>query len=160
MIASSLLTDNANSRKPTCEIVENASNRFNRYCAKPTIVPMTKDSKEVVNRRFFQRLKFIWFSENDNEKICSITPGTVTKVTCNCNKKIKMDILGITVNQVVTIVGTPSYTSGAQLWKGAAATLNKNPTAMISIPNITVDSFRLPGIIIPSVALENTEVII
>lgn len=45
-----------------------------------------------------------------------------------------MEILGITVNQVVTIVGTPSYTSGAQLWKGAAATLNKKPTPMISLP--------------------------
>jgi hypothetical protein len=50
------------------------------------------------------------------------------------NRKIKIDILGITVNQVVTIVGTPSYTSGAQLWKGAAATLNKKPTPMISLP--------------------------
>ena len=53
----------------------------------------------------------------------------------NSNKKIKIEILGITVNQVVTIVGTPSYTSGAQLWKGAAATLNKNPTPIINTPN-------------------------
>jgi len=29
---------------------------------------------------------------------------------------------------VVTIVGIPSYTSGAQKWNGEALTLNKNPT--------------------------------
>lgn len=50
------------------------------------------------------------------------------------SKKIKIEILGITVNHVVTIVGTPSYTSGAQLWKGAAATLNNKPTPIINIP--------------------------
>lgn len=52
----------------------------------------------------------------------------------NSSKKTKIEILGITVNQVVTIVGTPSYTSGAQLWNGAAATLNRNPTPIISAP--------------------------
>jgi hypothetical protein len=30
--------------------------------------------------------------------------------------------------KVVTIVGIASYTSGLQKWKGAAETLNKNPT--------------------------------
>jgi hypothetical protein len=30
--------------------------------------------------------------------------------------------------KVVTIVGTPSYTSGDHQWKGAAAILNKKPT--------------------------------
>lgn len=53
----------------------------------------------------------------------------------NSNKNTKIEILGITVSQVVTIVGTPSYTSGAQLWNGAAATLNRNPTPIISAPN-------------------------
>jgi hypothetical protein len=30
--------------------------------------------------------------------------------------------------KVVTIVGTPSYTSGDHQWKGAAAILNNRPT--------------------------------
>ncbi len=45
-----------------------------------------------------------------------------------------IDILGIIVNHVVTIVGTSSYTSGAQLCKGAAATLNKNPNTINNKP--------------------------
>ena len=50
---------------------------------------------------------------------------------------MKIDILGITASQVVTTVGTPSYTSGAQLWKGAEAILNKKPTVMITRPSTT-----------------------
>lgn len=38
------------------------------------------------------------------------------------------------VNHVVTILGTSSYTSGAQLCKGAAAILNKKPSTINSIP--------------------------
>ena len=32
---------------------------------------------------------------------------------------------------VVTMVGTPSYTSGDQKWNGAALILNKNPVIII-----------------------------
>jgi hypothetical protein len=39
-----------------------------------------------------------------------------------------MDILAKLAKNVVTIVGTPSYTSGDHQWKGAADILNKNPT--------------------------------
>lgn len=46
---------------------------------------------------------------------------------CNSNNINNMAIFGIIVNQVVTIVGVPSYTSGDQLCKGAAAILNRNP---------------------------------
>ena len=74
----------------------------------------------------------------------SNTLAILSDPICNSNKKIKIEILGITVNHVVTIVGTPSYTSGAQLLKGADATLNKNPTAMINTPN-TIDRFSLPA---------------
>ena len=56
---------------------------------------------------------------------------------CSVNSKIKIEILGITASHVVTIVGTPSYTSGAQLWNGAEATLNRNPTVIITNPRIT-----------------------
>lgn len=56
---------------------------------------------------------------------------------CNVNSRMKIEILGITASHVVTIVGTPSYTSGAQLWNGADPTLNKNPTVIITKPRIT-----------------------
>jgi hypothetical protein len=49
--------------------------------------------------------------------------------------KIIIAILGIIVNQVVTILGTSLYTSGAQLWKGAAAILNKKPININIKPN-------------------------
>jgi hypothetical protein len=40
--------------------------------------------------------------------------------------------LATIATNVVTIVGIASYTPGDQKWKGAALTLNKNPTLMIS----------------------------
>lgn len=93
-----------------------------RYCANPTTVPITKDKNAVVNNRL---------SKINQLYPCAWNPGT------NIVRNTKIEIFGITVNHVVTIVGTPSYTSGAQLWKGAAATLNKNPTAIKTIPNTT-----------------------
>ena len=50
------------------------------------------------------------------------------------NKNIKIDNLAIIDNQTVIIEGLSSYTSGDQLWKGAADTLNKNPTIVIIKP--------------------------
>jgi hypothetical protein len=101
VIDSSLLTDKASNKKPTCDIVEKASNRLIRYCANPTTVPITKDNKEVVKSKFFQTLVFV--DESTRSKlIVRFDP------ICSSNKKIKIDILGITVNHVVTIVGTPS----------------------------------------------------
>ena len=131
MIDSSLLTDKANNKNPTCEIVEKASNRFSRYCAKPTTVPITNDSIDVVSIRFFQM--FIVPSPSITEMLSN--GKLVSDPICSSSKNTKIEILGITVSQVVTIVGTPSYTSGAQLWKGAAATLNRNPTPIISTPS-------------------------
>jgi len=73
----------------------------------------------------------------------------VSDPICSSSKNTKIEIFGITVNQVVTIVGTPSYTSGAQLWKGAAATLNKNPTPINSTPStIPCEIFSCPVIVI------------
>ena len=48
--------------------------------------------------------------------------------------KAKIDIFGTIAIYVVTIVGTPSYTSGDQKWNGAALTLNRNPTKRIINP--------------------------
>lgn len=131
MIDSSLFTDNASSKKPTCEIVENANNRFSRYCANPTTVPITNDNSDVVSSKFFQM--FIVPSPNIVDKLSN--GRLVSDPICSSSKNTKIEILGITVNHVVTIVGTPSYTSGAQLWNGAAATLNRKPTPINSTPN-------------------------
>ena len=40
---------------------------------------------------------------------------------------INIAILPKIAMNVVTVVGTPSYTSGDHQWKGAAAILNNNP---------------------------------
>jgi hypothetical protein len=83
-------------------------------------------------------------NEQTNNRACHtftvISPNDSPKPSVNelsVNNSTKIEILGITANQVVTIVGTPSYTSGAQLWNGAEAILNKNPTVMITRPRIT-----------------------
>lgn len=147
MIDSSLLTDNANNKNPTCEIVEKASNRFSRYCANPTTVPITKDSNDVVSNRFFQMFIVPVPASPEEPNITDkLSNGKlVSDPICSSSRKTKIEILGITVSHVVTIVGTPSYTSGAQLWKGAAATLNKNPTPMISTPStIPCEMFSCP----------------
>lgn len=142
MIDSSLFTDNAKSKNPTCEIVENANNRFSRYWASPTTVPITNDSIDVVSSRFFQI-----FIEPVNT-VDKLSKGKLdSDPICSSSKNTKIDIFGITVNHVVTIVGTPSYTSGAQLWKGAAATLNKNPTPINNTPNtIPCEIFSCPTV--------------
>lgn len=104
MIDSSLFTDNANSKKPTCEIVENANSRFSRYCANPTTVPITNDKSDVVSSKFFQM--FIVPSPNIVDKLSN--GRLVSDPICSSSKNTKIEILGITVNHVVTIVGTPS----------------------------------------------------
>ena len=43
---------NANNKNPTCEIELKASNLFTFICDKPTTVPMTKESNELINNKF------------------------------------------------------------------------------------------------------------
>jgi hypothetical protein len=80
----------------------------------------------------------MFLSGNDHidEEIISALVNTDpnNELFTSSNKKMIIDILGIIVNHVVTIVGTSSYTSGAQLCKGAAATLNKNPNTINNKP--------------------------
>lgn len=96
---------------------------------------MTKDKKDVASSKFFHTLYSATIPDSKPSTVPDhrSEPNMLSPI-CSSSKKIKIDILGITVNHVVTMVGTPSYTSGAQLWKGAAATLNKNPTPMINTP--------------------------
>jgi hypothetical protein len=70
------------------------------------------------------------------EKVLHLSPS-VTKASvrvtaespvCNSSRNTRIEILGIIVSQVVTIVGVPSYTSGVRLWNGAAAILNRKST--------------------------------
>ena len=48
-------------------------------------------------------------------------------------------ILGVNAKNAVTDVGAPSYTSGAQKWKGAAVSLNKKPILNKHIPICTAE---------------------
>jgi hypothetical protein len=67
-----------------------------------------------------------------------------------------MEILGIIVNQVVTMLGTSSYTSGAQLCNGAAAILNKKPITINNRPIIEIIEFSSPPPYGPIPMVENT----
>ena len=62
------------------------------------------------------------------------------------NKPI-VAILGTIAKNAVTIFGAPSYTSGAHIWKGAAANLNKIAIAInrtpILISNVEVISYQI-----------------
>jgi hypothetical protein len=80
-------------------------------------------------------------NEQTNNKACQTLTSTSPKERpipsvneCKVNNRIIIEILGITANQVVTIEGTLSYTSGDQLWNGAAPILNKKPTVIMIKP--------------------------
>lgn len=72
-------------------------------------------------------------------KLCSFSRNNLSDVDqklvvfcTSSNSKINIVILANTATNVVTIVGIASYTSGLHEWKGAALTLNKNPTDIIT----------------------------
>ena len=99
-----------------------------RYCARPTTVPIISDSSDETSSRFFQ-------TSNGTPFIISVRDDPLRpSPLCSSSRNTKIEILGITASHVVTIVGTPSYTSGDQLWNGAADTLNRNPTTRIVRP--------------------------
>ena len=75
-----------------------------RTCDSPTTVPIISESSEHTSRRACHT--FTVMSPNVSPR------PSVSELTVSSNTKI--EILGITVSQVVTIVGVPSYTSGAQ----------------------------------------------
>lgn len=108
-------------------------------CARPTTVPTISDNNEQTNNKACQTLAPLVSSLASSAPIPSgsgVSKAPGVKL-CKVNSNTKIEILGITAIHVVTIVGTPSYTSGAQLWKGAEAILNKNPTVMITSPKVT-----------------------
>ena len=113
---------------PIWLIVLYASNLFILDWAKPTTLPITKDSKELNNNKFLKRSPLIIWSILELSGI----EDPINK----SNKKINILILGIIVSHIVTMVGLSSYTSGAQLCRGAAAILNKNPMMIKIIPKL------------------------
>lgn len=100
-----------------------------RVWASPTTVPIISDRLEQSNNRPCHL-----FTVNPS---LSVNTADGLKQNCSVSNNMKIEILGITVSHVVTKVGVPSYTSGAQLWNGAEATLNRNPTAIIIRPTLT-----------------------
>src|SRR5689334_24397145 len=48
--------------------------------------------------------------------------------------------LDATDRYAVTVVGAPSYASGAHMWNGAAEILNSKPTAVVAIARKTTGS--------------------
>jgi hypothetical protein len=90
---------------------------------------MIRDSIDEIRSRFFHTL-----NPSVMKGSVRVTPESPV---CNSSRNTRIEILGIIVSQVVTIVGVPSYTSGAQLWNGAAAILNRKPTTVIVRPIVT-----------------------
>jgi hypothetical protein len=54
------------------------------------------------------------------------------------------------VKNKVTVVGDPSYTSGAHIWNGTAEILNAKPTKIKTIPKVSTYSFELSCVEITS----------
>src|SRR5579863_2620875 len=67
--------------------------------------------------------------KDQNQK--SVAAGMVTKIR---SSSANVAAFGPAENSAVTGVGEPSYTSGVHTWKGAAATLNPNPTRISTNP--------------------------
>ena len=54
----------------------------------------------------------------------------------NLIKTVSAAIFGTIVKNKVTVVGEPSYTSGAHIWKGTAEILNAKPTNIKTMPKV------------------------
>jgi hypothetical protein len=70
---------------------------------------MTSDRREVTRSRFFQMSTELFASCRESDSKLPSRP------VCSSSRNTKIEILGIVLSQLVTIVGVPSYTSGAQL---------------------------------------------
>lgn len=89
---------------------------------------MISDSSDETSSRFVHTSNDTPLSRTASDPPLNSSPDWIS------SSRMKIDSLGIIVSHVVTIVGVPSYTSGDQLWNGAADTLNRKPTARIMIP--------------------------
>src|SRR5260370_33113917 len=64
-----------------------------------------------------------------------VTCEAANTVRNNRRSSAKLAVLEATLTYAVAGVGAPSYTSGAHLWNGAAATLKNRPTAINTNPS-------------------------
>src|SRR5210317_506618 len=92
--------------------------------------------------------------------IAAIAPNSIeaidknTKIIChwsinskkgtykNLINTVKAAIFGTIVKNSVTVVGEPSYTSGAHIWNGTAEILKAKPTKINTIPKVNAYSFE------------------
>src|ERR1700724_1526595 len=56
------------------------------------------------------------------------------------NRNAKDAAFDATDRYAVTVVGAPSYASGAHMWNGTAEILNSNPTAVVATARNTIGS--------------------
>ena len=57
----------------------------------------------------------------------------------------------------MTGVGAPWYTSGAQVWNGAADTLNPNPATTNTMPRVTTDTEAPPAVTTELISVRRVE---
>src|SRR3990172_8167471 len=79
--------------------------------------------------------------------IISVQSGWMAgKATVKTRRKAaKPAAFGPTDMNAVTDVGAPSYTSGAHMWKGTAATLNPNPATSSIIASMSAGLLYTPA---------------
>lgn len=105
--------------------------------------PQTKNPTWAIELKIISLFNRFWYKENKVPIIHENTPknnnivtkffAIIFKQKIHFTKKIKKPILGIIEKTKVALRGAPSYTSGAQKWKGAQANLNKR-TKTTNIP--------------------------
>src|SRR3954464_15242490 len=93
---------------------EYARSRFILFCTSAATFPIVIDNAATI--QISQTRPGAWASNS----ILSSTANTAALGAVDMNPTIG--------------AGAPSYTSGVQMWKGAAATLNPKPTNIIAIP--------------------------
>src|SRR5215472_12096851 len=99
---------NATSKYPACAIEEYANSRLTLSCTSAAMLPMDIDSAAAA-------------------QISAMRPGAcVWNMTRRSTAKTAA--FGAVDMNATTGEGAPSYTSGVQMWNGAAATLNPMPT--------------------------------
>src|ERR1041384_653763 len=121
----SLLAAKATSRYPACAMDEYASMRFTLFCISAPKLPSVMESAAQIQ---------ISGSQSDD-----VVANSTRSNTANAAALGPVDI-----NATIG-AGAPSYTSGVQMWNGAAATLNPRPTIISAVAAIAKRPGLLPS---------------
>src|SRR6185437_5400178 len=121
----SLLAAKATSKYPACAMDEYASMRFTLFCISAPKLPKVMESAAQIQ-----------MSGNQPEEVVANRTRS---------KTAKAAALGPVDISATIGAGAPSYTSGVQIWKGAAATLNPRPTIMSAVAAIANSPELLPS---------------